>query len=154
MDFVKTIICSRGRQTWETPQEVFDYFDNIFNFDIDVCASNQNKLCHEYFSEDDDSLCQDWNGKTCWCNPPFGKAKQFVEKACYETACGATVVMIIPANLNTNYWHDYLIDNPRVETYFPRGGIKFGGAKQPCPIPVAIVVWHPPSLDLDNITED
>jgi phage N-6-adenine-methyltransferase len=144
MEFTKTIISGRGYQSWTTPRELFDHFDALFNFEIDLCASPENALCKEFFTEADDALTKSWEGKTCFLNPPFGLTKKFVEAACEETAKGATVVMIIPANLNTNYWHDYLLDNDRVELIFPRGGIKFGGAKKRCPIPVAIVIWHPP----------
>ena len=36
--------------TWETPQDLFDKLNEVFNFDIDVCALKENAKCEKYFT--------------------------------------------------------------------------------------------------------
>lgn len=146
MSFKHVLLDGRGDQTWTTPKEVFDAFDKRFCFAVDACASQKNSLCEQFWTEQDDALAQDWGAQSIWVNPPFAKAKKFVEKAVESASNGALVTMVIPANMNSCYWHDYILGKPNVEIHFPRRGLKFGGAKKVCPCPVAVVVFHPGSL--------
>jgi len=143
MGFKHVILDGRGDQTWTTPLDVFNAFNARFKFELDACASKANTLCESCFTEEDDSLQQDWGTQAVWVNPPFAKAKKFVEKAVEEVKKGALVTMVIPANMNSCYWHDYILGRPEVEIHFPRRGLKFGGASRVCPCPVAVVVFHP-----------
>jgi phage N-6-adenine-methyltransferase len=147
MSFKHVLLDGRGDQTWTTPLDVFATFDARFEFELDACASDSNALCDSFFTEEDNSLEQDWDGRRVWINPPFAKAKKFVEKAVEEVRKGALVTMLIPANMNSCYWHDHILGQPNVEIFFPRRGLKFGGSKVYCPCPVAIVVFHPKEED-------
>lgn len=51
----KTMFSSRN-DTWETPQDFFDKLDDIFHFDIDVCATADNAKCSVYYTPEDDGL--------------------------------------------------------------------------------------------------
>ena len=53
---------------WATPQEFFDKYDKIFNFETDVCANKENAKCVKFFTQEDDGLSQEWEG-VCWMNP-------------------------------------------------------------------------------------
>ena len=46
----KSVHFSSERQTWETPQDLFDALNKKFNFDIDVCALPDNAKCKIYFT--------------------------------------------------------------------------------------------------------
>lgn len=55
---------------WETPQDLFNKYNNIYNFDIDVCAIPENAKCDKFFTPQEDGLKQVWTGN-CWLNPPL-----------------------------------------------------------------------------------
>ncbi len=73
---------------WETPQDFFDKLNAEFNFDVDVCATDDNAKCSTYYTKEQDGLSIDWKG-VCWCNPPYGKEiGRWVEKAYMSSAGG------------------------------------------------------------------
>ena len=43
---------------WATPQSFFDKYDQIYHFELDVCATAENAKCEKYFTEEDDGLAQ------------------------------------------------------------------------------------------------
>ena len=54
---------------WATPQAFFDKYDEKFNFELDVCATDENAKCDNYFTEKIDGLTQDWAGYgNVWMN--------------------------------------------------------------------------------------
>jgi phage N-6-adenine-methyltransferase len=62
---------------WETPQDLFDELDREFDFDLDVCATDENKKCDYWLTEREDGLSESWHEYlrppiTCWMNPPYG----------------------------------------------------------------------------------
>lgn len=133
---------SSKKMDWATPQDFFDKLDAEFHFDIDVCASDENAKCAEYFTEKDDCLAKDWSGRRCFMNPPYGRTLgRFVEKARSEAEKnGALVVCLIPARTDTSYWHDNIFGHA-TEIRFIRGRLKFGDGKNSAPFPSAVVVF-------------
>ena len=78
----------------------------------------------------------------CWMNPPYGREiAAWVAKA-YRSAKenGATVVCLLPARVDTRWWHDYCAKG---EVFFVRGRLKFGGSENSAPFPNAVVVFRP-----------
>jgi len=128
-----------SEKDWETPSEIFDPLDKEFGFTLDVCASDNNAKCERFFTIDDDGLTQRWDG-VCWMNPPFGQKKQWAEKAYVESLYGATVVCLLPARTNTNWWHEFCMKG---EVRFIQGRPKFSDAKHGLPQPLAIVIFGP-----------
>ena len=125
---------------WETPEDLFDQFDEEFHFTLDVAASAENTKCPSYFSLDDDGLAQDWVG-VCWCNPPYGRGMvKWLVKAAQETWRGTTTVCLIPARTNTNWFHNICLTYGTVR--FLRGRPKFVGNKHGLPWPLCVVVFH------------
>lgn len=126
---------------WETPQDFFEQLDVEFHFDLDVCALPENAKCPRYFTPEDDGLRQEWRG-VCWMNPPYGREiGKWVKKA-YESGLeGATVVCLVPARVDTRWWHDYCMK--AAEVRFVRGRLKFGGVKDNAPFPSAVVIFKP-----------
>ena len=125
------------KQDWETPDSIFIPLQAEFGFTLDVCATNENKKCENYFSVDDDGLTQKWIG-ICWMNPPFGEQGKWVKKAYRESKNGCIVVCLLPVRSNTNWWHDYCMKG---EIRFIRGRPIFKGAKYGLPQPLAIVIF-------------
>jgi len=127
---------------WETPQEFFDELNAEFNFTLDPCATPDNAKCKKYYTIKENGLKQNWGGETVFCNPPYGRAIKDWVKKCYEEAQkpNTTVVMLIPARTDTNYFHDYIYGKAK-EIRFIRGRLKFGNAKNAAPFPSMVVVF-------------
>ena len=124
---------------WSTPQSFFTKYDEKYNFNLDVCASEDNAKCAKYFTETDDGLQQEWEG-VCWMNPPYGREIIKWMKKAYESSLnGATVVCLVPARTDTTWWHEYAMKGT-IE--FIRGRLKFGNSKNSAPFPSAIVVFN------------
>lgn len=57
----KTLFSSNSDE-WATPQDFFDEMNNEFDFDLDVCATDENHKCDEYFTKEQDGLSKNWGG--------------------------------------------------------------------------------------------
>jgi phage N-6-adenine-methyltransferase len=98
---------SSATALWATPQSFFDACNRIFSFTLDVCATAENAKCERFYTEADDGLAQEWVG-TCWMNPPYGRTiGKWMRKAWESAQKGATVVCLVPARVDTKWWHDY-----------------------------------------------
>lgn len=127
---------------WETPQFFFNGLDAEFHFTLDACALPENAKCDRYFTPEQDGLKQEWTG-TVWCNPPYGREiGKWVEKA-YNAAMdnGATVVMLLPARTDTQWFHSFCLSNLATIRYI-KGRLKFGGCKNAAPFPSMIVIFR------------
>ena len=128
-------------QTWATPIALFKHYDDIYHFDLDVCANKHNRKVDKYFDVAIDGLAQPWAG-SCWMNPPYGREIQkWMKKAIEEVAIGnaAVVVCLLPARTDTAWWHDYAMKGA-IE--FIRGRVRFEGGKYNAPFPTAIVIFE------------
>lgn len=124
---------------WYTPEDFFKKYDDKYKFEIDVCATDDNKKCDKYFTEEIDGLPQEWTG-ICWMNPPYGRTiGKWMKKAYDSSLTGATVVCSVPARTDTNWWHDYAMKG---DVEFIKGRLKFGGSKNSAPFPSAVVVFN------------
>jgi phage N-6-adenine-methyltransferase len=124
---------------WSTPQDLFDLLNNEFGFEIDVCATEENAKCKKFYTKNDDGLSQPWLGNV-WMNPPYGREIGLLMKKANEASEeGATVVCLVPARTDTNWWHQYAIHH---EVRFIKGRLKFGGHKNSAPFPSAIIVMR------------
>lgn len=122
---------------WSTPKEFFIKLHEEFIFNTDVCASDDNALLPHYFTKETDVLKQDWKG-VCWMNPPYGREiGAWMKKAHESSKSGVTVVCLVPARTDTNWWHNYAMQH---EIRFIKGRLKFGNSKNSAPFPSAVVV--------------
>jgi len=135
-------LMSSRSSDWATPLGFFLGLDSEFHFDLDVAASAQNAKCGRYFTIEDDGLSRDWAPSVCWMNPPYGSTiGRWVEKAHHESTLGATVVGLLPARTDTEWWHRHVI--AAAEIRFVRGRLKFQGHAKDAPFPSAIAIWRP-----------
>jgi phage N-6-adenine-methyltransferase len=131
---------SSKTELWGTPQKTFDELNAEFQFTLDVCAIPENAKCPHYFTPEVDGLVQDWNGHTCWMNPPYGRRiGKWVEKAHAESRKGVTVVALLPARTDTIWFHDHI--HGTAEIRFLRGRLYFNDADGRAPFPSMVVVW-------------
>ena len=106
---------------WSTPDLLFEKLHDEFQFNLDACASEWNHKCQNYYTEKDDSLTRDWEGMV-WMNPPYSKCGMWIKKAWEECQKGSTIVCLIPARIETNWFHDYCIE---YEIRFIKGRVHF-----------------------------
>ena len=133
-------LTSSATPEWATPQAFFDRLNLTYGFELDVCATPENTKCARFFTEADDGLVQDWQG-VVWMNPPYGRyIGKWVRKAYESARAGATVVCLLPARVDTAWWHDYCAKG---DYSFVRGRLKFSTHKWHAPFPFAVVVFAP-----------
>ena len=120
------------KDCWQTPKFVFDYYNNRFNFTMDVCASHSNTLVeNSYWTEADDSLNQNWC-MVSWCNPPYSNIMPWVMKAIDESKQGVKTVMLIPADTSVK-WFKLAFENC-TECHFISGRLSFINAETQRPV--------------------
>ena len=138
---MNTVLFSSKSDEWETPDDVFRDLDMEFNFNLDPCASEENKKCNQFFSLEQNGLNQNWGGQSVFCNPPYSQIYNWVEK-CYTESLkpNTVVVMLIPSRTDTRYFHDFI--NHRSEIRFIRGRLRFGHSKNSAPFPSMVVIFR------------
>ncbi len=162
---MNTVHYSSNKDEWETPPEIFDPLDAEFDFDLDPCATKENRKCQIYFDVHHDGLngnrlWSDRGFKSAYVNPPYSNLKGWISKCRMESQHGMTVVMLIPARTDTRAWHGYIYDAEHwrfrngVEVRFLKGRIRFlengepaisrkTGKPQSAPFPSCIVIFRP-----------
>jgi len=126
---------------WPTPQGLFDQLHHEFGFNLDPCSTHANAKCARHFTRQDNGLTRDWGNAVVFMNPPYGREiRHWMAKAFASAGAGATVVCLVPARTDTEWWHRYAIQG---EVRFLKGRLKFGDARHGAPFPSAIVVFRP-----------
>lgn len=94
------------RDNWSTPRALIERLEKEFRkFDLDVCASEKNKVCERYFDKETNGLEQNWSGFV-WCNPPYSNKLEWIEKAHLEAQKGSRVVILLPAFTETHFFRE------------------------------------------------
>lgn len=128
---------------WATPQDFYDELDKEFGFDLDPCCLPSSAKCDKFFTPEDNGLDQDWSGHVVFMNPPYGsEIRDWLRKANEEHKKGATVVSLLPARTDTQWWWREIMDYGH-EVRFVEGRLKFGGSTASAPFPSAVVVMGP-----------
>lgn len=93
------------KDLWRTPPELFNRMDQEFGFDCDVAASDENHLCANWLTEEQDALCNlgDW-GDVNWCNPPYSDIGPWVDAAIEQAEWKKTTVMLVPADTSVKWF--------------------------------------------------
>jgi phage N-6-adenine-methyltransferase len=137
------VLFSSRTDEWATPPAFFRKMSRRYGpFDVDVCAVADNAKCERFFSPEQNGLLQPWAGR-CWCNPPYGKTiGQWVRKAWEASVDGSTVVCLLPARVDTRWWHQYVERFAATVEFLP-GRLRFGDATSSAPFPSVVVVFRP-----------
>lgn len=131
---------------WCTPQDFFDELNREFHFVLDAAATEKSAKCARFFTPETDGLKQSWAADgAVWCNPPYGRETgKWVRKAYEEFMRGGTIVVLIPARTDTNYFHDYIYG--KAEVRFVRGRLCFtdedGVPEDRAPFPSMVVIYR------------
>jgi len=109
---------NKQSDSWQTPQWLFDELSHDHGpFDIDLCASEGNRKCFTYWSEDylnDNYLAwfdcphkadKDILSKTkcAFMNPPYSNPYPFVAKV-WEDSKHCKIVLLLKVDTSTKWW--------------------------------------------------
>jgi|GEM_PF-4585653 hypothetical protein len=151
----------KHREDWETPIAIIEACQEHFNagkpFDVDLCASKDNKRFERWFGLDspEDNVCvaltkwaHTWT--TGWCNPPF--SIEFMElltsyilewQQRYDHKVNRGIFLVLPATKSDQQWWHDLVFQPglvfgiihiRGRVYYELNGERKWGADHPTQI--------------------
>jgi phage N-6-adenine-methyltransferase len=93
------------RDSWRTPPALFAALNAEFIFQMDAAATEENRLCRLFISEEENTLTTSWPQAMgyaegyVWLNPPYSDIGPFVEKAASEKKWSRIgCVMLLPAD--------------------------------------------------------
>lgn len=156
---------SSEKSNWRTPFWLFEFLDEIFGFDMDACANDENHLLDVYCSEEYSILTADITHRTAFMNPPYGDAEKPCGKNCKKQKCekrgyhtdvyipgigdfidaahrlskqNNRFVCLVPARTETKWFQTCWKADAIV---FLRGRLTFQGAKSGAPFPSCLVVF-------------
>src|ERR1700733_1642521 len=89
---------SNRRDSWRTPEWLYEALNKEFGFDLDPCPfePDWSPGVHQ------NGLDLDWNGRRVFCNPPYSDIRSWVEKA-YASA--TITVFLLPAWTDRDWFH-------------------------------------------------
>lgn len=93
-------------------EEDFAPLHERFKFTIDAAATPANARLPRFWTKEDDTLKQSWQGERVWCNPPYSDIRAWVWKAWGEwngPGCDL-IVMLLPANRPEQGWWQGLVE--------------------------------------------
>lgn len=111
------------RDDWQTPTKLFDNLDRQYEFNIDCCASADNRKALRYFDrfEECDFI---HDNVTCWMNPPFTKAFEMFEHFFKVVSLGVAIYRC--DNMETKIWQDIILKHA-TWILIPKGRISYEG---------------------------
>jgi hypothetical protein len=142
-----------GKQDWGTPDELFDFLDQIFDFNLDAAATRQNSKLRKHLGPGSEISETANEAGLWWCdygnrvflNWPYGRKENRVwARLAYEQAINGhiTVVGLCFARFETKWWEDW-VDGKAHTVILLRPRVKFVGADTGAQVPSAAIVWGP-----------
>ncbi|TDF41564.1 phage N-6-adenine-methyltransferase [Alteromonadaceae bacterium M269] len=161
---------------WETPAEVFAFYDNQFSFVLDAAASSLNAKCDLYLTEEDDALTKDWaeivkrnTANTpytnwVWLNCPYSNPLPWVDKAIETMENGVGVFMLLNNDTSPKWFAKgltslsevhFFISNLEDKSNYVNGRIQFINSETKKPVksnnkPQCGLVFNPNKSDSIN----
>lgn len=114
-----------SKQDYSTPQDFFNAVVRKFgSIMFDLAADDQNTKATRWFTEEQDSLKQDWYkikpAGLLWLNPPFGDIEPWAKKCHDESRQAATILFLTPASVGSNWFADYVLGHAKILALNPR----------------------------------
>ena len=111
------------RDTWETPQKLWDELDKQYKFNFDCCASEETTKCKQFSSDfEKEIIAQGHN--ICWMNPPFSLAREMFEHFFAQVSEGVAIYRC--DNMETAIWQDIILKGADW-VFVPKGRISYEG---------------------------
>lgn len=125
---------SLPKQDWGSPEQLFKWLCQYFNFTLDAAASRKNALCPKYYSKKNNAFKKNWRvgakGGDVWLNHPYSRYDniKWAKKCRKEAKRGVTICNLGPADTSTDYFEYYYKYASGI--YLIQGRLKFVGAAQ------------------------
>ena len=127
----------RSKQDYSTPENLFCAILarlKITSFKIDFAADKKNAKARTFWTEKNDSLAQraslwvlacrmGWG----WLNPPFKNISKWAKKCLAVHKRGGKIALLVPASVGSNWYRDYIHQQPGVQVVFLNGRPVFDG---------------------------
>lgn len=137
-----------SKQDYRTPPEFLDAVRrklNIYDFSVDLAASDDNHVCPVYMTKEDDALGphSQWHimGGWQWLNPPYAHIRPWVAKCWAESQLGARIACLVPAGIGSNWYKDYVLG--KAHTLILNGRITFVGCDAGYPKDLMLLLYEP-----------
>jgi phage N-6-adenine-methyltransferase len=97
------------KDSMRTPPSLFKRLDDRFHFNKDIACDSHNHLCPVWYDDFLHSTVSLYHGDVAFCNPPYsrGMIEKFLAKAYSESLKGAIVVLLLPGDISTQWFHKY-----------------------------------------------
>lgn len=131
---------------WATPQAFFEALNREFGFTVDVAALPGTAKCERFYQPDDCGLVKDWSGETFWMNPPYGRGQNvysWVQKAYESAMAGAIGVCLLPASVDTKWFHEFVMRASEIRFVKDRLWFSLDGLTQRANHGSMVVVFRP-----------
>jgi hypothetical protein len=115
-----------------TPSWLYKLLDDEFHFDFDPCPLNPTF----------DGLSIEW-GKVNYVNPPYSNKLPWILKALHEYCKGKTIVMLLPVDTSTDWFHEWINPYKSEPIRFLRHRLTYPPNNTPAAYPSMIVVFRP-----------
>lgn len=152
------VMTSSKSDEYETPLWLFALLDDIFSFTLDPAASHASHMCEYYYTMAEDGLTKDWSNETWFVNPPYSRAKFWVDKAADELLSGSSEgVFLLPVRTETKYWHSSIWPVAHY-VLFLKGRLKFtnrvtGLENVPAIFPSVLVFYTYRDMNIKDLSE-
>lgn len=133
---------SDEKDNWATSWPCFNRIQDVLRikFYLDVCATPATTKCDHFLTKLDNALEVSWFDYICervffdrafkinqaavWCNPPFSRKAEFLEKTIKESAKGLTICVLLPMDMTTTWWTE-LVEGHADTVAVPDGRYNF-----------------------------
>ena len=109
------------RDTWETPQELWNKLNDQYNFNVDCCAHSINTKTKVFFNNFE--AIQPFNC-VAWMNPPFSNAYRMFDHFFKTVSKGVCIYRC--DNMETKVWQDIILKHA-TWILIPKGRISYEG---------------------------
>ncbi|WP_338381200.1 phage N-6-adenine-methyltransferase [Escherichia coli] len=142
------------RDSWRTPPEIFAALNAEFVFQLDAAASEKNRLCRLFISQEQNTLTTSWPEAMgyasgyVWLNPPYSNISPFVKKAATENKFSSVgCVMLLPADTSVGWFHEAIQTASEVR-FITAGRLAFINPLTEKPVSgnnkgSMLIIWHP-----------
>jgi hypothetical protein len=115
-----------ARQAMLTPDYVLEPIRNLLGgIGLDPCTEPDNPTrADKFYCLPSDGCALPWIGRSVFCNPPYGEARDRWVDRCIEVGALIPVVLLIPAHSDTRTFQRAMAACTTV--LFVRGRLKFG----------------------------